>query len=353
MQRPKILLFKLGLLGDVLMTTPFVRQLRRIFPHAEIQYWVGKSYKQALEGNPHLSTVACFDEQIFFRHDLFQILKLQQKLRKERFDIGFFLGKHWAFNASALSLGISTRVGFSREPVSEFLLTHSVTYSCLRHEMHYYLDLLEFFGIPDFSDTRMEVQIPPETEEWASKTLAAKGLHEFVGIINSGGNNAGENQFVRRLPDQFFKKLVIAVSENYSVVLLGNRVDGAHYSSFTFPENVHNLAGALSFQESLAVMKRASRVYTTDCGGMHMAAAVNDHLTAFFGPAHPRRKAPLIPDIEIVWPDDDQYHPQYDLYNSQPNKQSFQKLAYTFAGQTIDYSLGEPVLHLSKSQLYE
>src|SRR6266446_1511651 len=187
MRKPKILIFKLGLLGDVLMTTPFVRQLRRIFPESEIQYWVGKSHKQALLGNPHLSKVVCFDEQIFLRRNLFQISKIQRQLRREQFDIGFFLGKHWAFNAFAVSLGIRTLVGFAREQVSEWFLNHSVAYSALRHEIYYYLDLLQFFGVPDFSDVRMEVEIPSEAKERANRVLDEKDLREFVAVINSGG----------------------------------------------------------------------------------------------------------------------------------------------------------------------
>jgi len=39
----KILLFKLGAIGDTLMTTPLVRQLRKNFPSAVIDYYIGRS----------------------------------------------------------------------------------------------------------------------------------------------------------------------------------------------------------------------------------------------------------------------------------------------------------------------
>ena len=110
MKARKILIFKLGLLGDVLMTTPFVRALRHSFPDAEIQYWVGKSYRVALEGNPHLSQLVKFDDQMFYRRDWVKVFKLWRELRREHFDLGFFLGKHWIFNVLAASLGIPCRI---------------------------------------------------------------------------------------------------------------------------------------------------------------------------------------------------------------------------------------------------
>lgn len=54
----KILLFKIGAIGDVIMTTPFVRQLRTNLGHsAIIDYMVGHRSKPVILGNPHLSNI--------------------------------------------------------------------------------------------------------------------------------------------------------------------------------------------------------------------------------------------------------------------------------------------------------
>jgi ADP-heptose:LPS heptosyltransferase len=336
MKQTKILIFKLGLLGDVLMTTPFVRNLRHIFPQAEIHYYVGKSYRVALEGNPHLSTLVDFDEQMFYRRDFRQVSRLWRRIKREQFDLVFLLGKHWFFNAFAASLGIPTRVGFAREPISRIFLTRAVPFLELRHEIYYYLDLLQFVGSPDYSDLAMEVEIGQKDEARAESLIEEFKLRGFVATINSGGNNAGENQFVRRLPAGFFQNLVMALARRGPVVLLGNAADRKHYAQFPFPANVVDMSGQLSFRESLALMRRAKRIFTTDCGGMHMAATVTEHITAFFGPAHPLRKLPLRADVEVVWPDRARYNPYYDLYNTGLREPSFQDIIYSLNGQTID-----------------
>jgi len=325
-KNPKILIFKLGLLGDVIMTTPFVRQLRSICPRSEIQYWTSREFAAPLVGNPHLSRVLGFDSAPFYRKDVAGALRLRQRLRSEVFDIGFFLGKHWFFNAFAASLGIPRRIGFAREPISRWFLTDSVAYRELRHEIHYYLDLLNFVGEPDRSDIAMEVATSKECETRANSLMEQFRLDGFIGVINSGGNNAGESGFVRRLPSDFFVQLVRNLAQRTKVVLFGNTVDGEYYGAFSFPREVINLAGRLSFHESLALMRRANRMFTTDCGGMHMAGVVNRNITAFFGPAHPARKAPLLGNVEIVWPDRDKYDAKYDLYNLPPAEPLFQEI---------------------------
>lgn len=337
-KRKKILIFKLGLLGDVLMTTPFVRQLRRMNPDADIQYWVGQSFSVALRDNPHLSSIHPFDEKIFLRHRFLKFLTLWRALRKERFDEAFFLGKHWIFNALAFSLLIPRRLGFTREAISRVFLTDTVRFRDLRHEVHYYLDLLSLLAPVDYCDSRMEAHVSPEDETRAGSLIEALNLEGFAAVINSGGNNAGESKFVRRLPCAFFERLVFTLLKSGPAVLLGNAADREYYEKFKFPKGVHNLAGTLSFHQSLAVMKMCRRVYSTDCGGLHMAATVNDHITAFFGPAHPERKAPFLPDIEIVWPDRDRYNPEYDLYNTSADEKSFAGLTYRLNGETLNTS---------------
>lgn len=337
-KRKKILVFKLGLLGDVLMTTPFLRQLRRAYPDAEIQYWVGESYAIALANNPHLSSLHSFDGKMFFRRDLRKVYQLWRTLRNEQFHAGFFLGKHWVFNVFAWTLRIPRRLGFIRETISRLFLTDAVPYRDLRHEVYYYLDLLKLIAPVDYDDVRMEAAVPAEAAEEAAALAADVGLRDFGAVINSGGNNAGETRFVRRLPSQFFSRLVLALAKRQPVLLLGNAADRAYYGKFDFPGNVHNLAGTLPFTQSLALMKMARRIYSTDCGGLHMAGTVNDHVTAFFGPAHPERKAPFLSDLEVVWPDRERYNPRYDLFNTGLEGESFLDIQYSLHGETIDGS---------------
>src|SRR3954452_24159193 len=96
----KVLLWKVGALGDVVMTTPLVRQLRARLPDARIDYLVGHSSRAVLEGNPHLSAVLEFDEQILLRAQAGRLAAIIRKLRG--YDVVYVLDKHWIFGWLAL-----------------------------------------------------------------------------------------------------------------------------------------------------------------------------------------------------------------------------------------------------------
>ena len=53
----RILIFKTGAIGDILMTTPFLRLIRKQFPESKIDYFVGNWAKSVLEGNINLDNI--------------------------------------------------------------------------------------------------------------------------------------------------------------------------------------------------------------------------------------------------------------------------------------------------------
>src|SRR5919201_827791 len=56
-ERPKILVIALRRLGDVLLTTPLIRSLRRAWPQADIDALVFADSAGILDGNPDLNRV--------------------------------------------------------------------------------------------------------------------------------------------------------------------------------------------------------------------------------------------------------------------------------------------------------
>src|SRR3954469_178934 len=96
----KVLLWKIGALGDVVMTTPLVRQLRARLPDAQIDYLVGRTSRVVLQGNPHLDQLLEFDERILFGAQLHRLGEILAQLRG--YDLVLVLDKHWIFGWLAL-----------------------------------------------------------------------------------------------------------------------------------------------------------------------------------------------------------------------------------------------------------
>lgn len=300
----KILLWKIGALGDVVMTTPLVRQLRRAVPKASLHYLVGQSFRYVLEDNPYLDRLLVFDESILIQRQVYRLPEIMRLMAG--YDMVFVLDKHWIFSLLPALSRIPRRIGFRRLAHEAWLLTEAVPYGEVRHEIDYYLDLLEVAGWPvDRTDIRLDVPRAVDAPAPSGATV----------LINSGGMNPNEATQVRRLPDTLFATLVEACSKDGPVVFLGASAERAYYDRFASPRT-DNICGKTSLPQALSVLAKAERIITTDTGLMHLAGAVNSQVTAVFGPTHPMRKCP--PQARWVWRDADSYDARYEVFGQAP-----------------------------------
>jgi ADP-heptose:LPS heptosyltransferase len=309
----KVLLWKIGALGDVVMTTPLVRQLRRALPAARIDYLTGHRCTAILAGNPHLDAVRGFDDAILYRSRATRLPELLPLLRG--YDCVFTLDKHWVFALVARLAGVPRRIGFRRRLHEGLLLTRTVPYGALRHEIDCYLDLAQAGGWPvDREDVALMAP--------AEATLDTDP--QAVVLINSGGENANESSQVRRMPDALFGALVEACAARHPVAFVGAASEADHYARFAGAGR-SNLCGRTSLAQATSVLRGAARVITTDTGLMHVAAAVNPRVTAVFGPTHPLRKCP--PGALWAWKDEARYDPRYELFGKVPDASFFEGLS--------------------------
>lgn len=309
----KVLLWKSGALGDVIMTTPLVRQLRRQLPGARIDYLVGHSFRAVLEGNPHLDRVLDFDESVLYRARPAGLRGILRQLRG--YDVVYVLDKHGVFTWLARLSGTPVRIGFRRRAIEGRPLSAAVPFGALRHEIDYYLDLLEAAGLAaDRADTHLE--LPPV------QPYAVAG--PYVVAVNAGGNNPGEASKVRMLPPALFEALVAHLSRGSRVVFLGAPSERASYEALARTHGALNLCGTTTLPQSWGVLAGADAVYTTDTGLMHMAGAVAPRVLAIFGPSHPLRKCP--PGARWVWKAQSLHDPRYELYGRVPRGDFFATL---------------------------
>ena len=107
----KILLIRLRLIGDVVLTTPVIRALRRTFPDAHLTYLVEPSAAPVIARNPHLNDVVVsplLQGAARVREDV----RLGLQLRRQRFDT--VIDFHGGPRSSLLAwlTGARTRIGY-------------------------------------------------------------------------------------------------------------------------------------------------------------------------------------------------------------------------------------------------
>jgi ADP-heptose:LPS heptosyltransferase len=320
----RILFLKFGALGDVLMTTPLLRQTRKMFPGANIDYCVAEPFAAAVRGNAHLDNLITFTPNIFTDKKIVEFLKLARCLCSKKYDLIFVLDKHPVFAVLAFLAGARQRIGFNRDRMARLFLTESVEYGALRHDIHCNLDLLEKVAVPDYTDTKLDFFEMVTYQEILTRFPLLREPY-FV-CVNSGGSNIREATGIRRLPPPLFVDFLTVVAADRLTVLLGDNGDREYYSSLPLPANVLNLAGATSISECATIIAHCQKMFTTDCGLMHLAATTGTPIRAFFGPTHPRRLGPLTDAAEVIWKDEAVYDPDYHTRGRIPRQPYFRTL---------------------------
>ena len=63
MDKPRILIIRTDRIGDVILSTPVIRALRRAYPEGYLGMMVRPEHRELVEGNPDLDTVILYDKK--------------------------------------------------------------------------------------------------------------------------------------------------------------------------------------------------------------------------------------------------------------------------------------------------
>lgn len=326
----KILLFKIGAIGDTLMTTPLVKQLRKNYPKAQIDYLIGKYSAPILKNNKNIDNIIKFDENIFIKKQFKNWLALIKSIKNRKYNLIFVLDKHWSFNLTAKLSGIKRRVGFNRYNKEGYFLTDKVYYGKIKHDIFCYLDLAKKVGLNvNYHDFKMDVFLNKEDLNFANRFWKENKLFnkKVIGICPGGGNNPGQILQEKILPIKHYIKLIEHLKK--PVLLLGGPDDKIKEEQIMQQcPYVISTIGKYSLQQSIALMQKCSKVVCNDSGPMHMAAAVNKNIISIFGPVHPKRKAPLWKESKYIWKAQKIYNAKRETYGTFKTRDYFKGVSY-------------------------
>lgn len=323
----KILLIKRGAIGDLLLATPLIRQLKQKLD-CKLDIVVGKAASGALIANPYLDSQIILDDSDFTIKGVLRLSKSLLKLRGN-YDYVMVLDKHWYFNLMA-HLVAHKVVGYTRSAWADFLLIAKVKYNNVnRYHALYYLDLLQTSRLAqaNYQDIGLDLFISTSDKLAVEEFILKYQLNNFVIVVNSGGNNAYEVNGLRMLPQAKMLTLLQNLLDHGKTVLLaGSKIDADNNQNYirelNSPAGLINVAGQFNLAASSYLINRSRHFYTTDCGAMHLGIAreMGEHMTAFFGPSNPAHILPAsYLDKSAIWLDQQIYNPLYQLNGTQQN----------------------------------
>ncbi len=288
----RILIIKLRAIGDVVLSTIVLPNLRRAFPHASIEFLTEKAAAPVVLNHGDLDDVVVFDRSSSGS------AWLVREVRRRRFDLVIDLfGNPRTALVTWLS-GAVHRVGF-RFRGRAYAYNRLVTPRGGEvHNTQFNLDALEAIGVPIVERT-IHFPVSDKDIQFAETFFAESGAgHVPVIALNSGGG-----WYTKRWGLDRFAEVGNRIAADYQVRLLlvwGPEEEG----------DVARIRSRLTFEPLVppktslgqlgALLRRCSLLITNDSGPMHIGAALGTPVVAIFGPTNPELQGPYGVDSEII-----------------------------------------------------
>ncbi|NQT32568.1 MAG: glycosyltransferase family 9 protein, partial [Candidatus Omnitrophica bacterium] len=146
MDPKRILITRTDRLGDVVLSTPIIRYIRKSYPDAYIAFMVKPENRDIVANNPHLDEVIVYDKR-GEQKSFLSTVKFAQKLKQKKFDTAIALHPTNRVHIMLFLARIPVRIGYDRK--MGHLLTKKIPHNKqkgLKHEVDYSFDLLKNAG---------------------------------------------------------------------------------------------------------------------------------------------------------------------------------------------------------------
>ena len=286
----RVLVVRLDEIGDVVLTSPFLRELRANLPNAKITLLVKPELQNLVELCPYITEVLTYEPPASKYWRSIQATSLAKRLARRHFmtqDFDIAIVPRWDadnYYASMVTYlsGARARVTYSEHVAQEKrkynagldrLFTHVLNQAEQKHEVERNLDLIRFMRGRVASE-RLEVWLSEKDESFASEFLASNGVREVDRIVAI----APGARYARRIwPLERYVEFGSWFKRNCDGFLLavGNEEEtalGEEMRRILGPRLI-NAIGQTTLRQAAALIKQCEIFIGNDAGPMHLAAA--------------------------------------------------------------------------------
>ncbi len=281
----RILVIKLRAIGDVLLSTVVLPNLRAAYPDAHIAFLTESAARAVVDGRDDI------DRTIIFHPKRDNILRLFVQLYRERFDLAIDLFCNPRSAQMCYATRAPIRVGYPFRGRAWAYTTHVTQRTGDVHNTEFNLDALRHLGIP-IVERRVSMPMSVADTTWAHDVLAPlrAGGRRVVAVNPSG------TWSTKRWPLEKFAALcdVLVREDNVLPVLLwgpGEKPDVQRIRSLMQEEAV--IAPPSTLTQLAALLAGCDAMISNDAGPMHIGAATGIPVLGIFGPTNPLLQGPF------------------------------------------------------------
>ncbi len=266
MQKVKFLIIRFSSIGDIVLTTPVLRNLKNQVEGAEIHYLTKPQFTSILENNPNIDKVHVLKESFSetvneLKYEHFDyIIDLHRNIRTARFKNRL---KIISFSFNKLNWEKWLLVNFKKNKLPNV------------HIVDRYLDTLKVFDVEN-DKLGLEYYIP-EHDEVDPLSISNDFKKGYVGVVVGAYHNT----------KKLTKEKLISVCRKIDkpVLLIGgpdNKEEGEAIKE-AVGKDIYNACGGYNINQSASLVKQANVILTPDTGLMHIASAFKRKIISVWG----------------------------------------------------------------------
>ena len=275
----RILVVRLGAMGDIVHALPAVASLKHSFPGSLVTWIVETRWGALLEGNPFVDRVILLD-----RRTRAGLARAWREVRAERFD--FAVDFQGLIKSALVTCAARTEriyglaPSLAREPVAALFYSDKVM-ARAPHRVDRNLELAAAAGA---STALRSFPLPPGREEG----LLPAGVFVLASPL-SGWRS-------KQWPMEFYARLAARL-RRAGIPLVLNGPPSASETLAAVADAVVHLS---SIEGLIDVTRRATAVVGGDSGPLHMAAALGKSGVALYGPTDPLQTGPYGGSLQVL-----------------------------------------------------
>ncbi|MBQ9292305.1 MAG: putative lipopolysaccharide heptosyltransferase III [Campylobacter sp.] len=278
----KILVMKFRRIGDVLLTTPLLENLRHFYPDAQIHFALNRSTEEMITQNPNVAKIHIYEREKIKNANIFARIwgeiKFALELRREKFDIIIQTTEGDRGLILAILSGAKEIIAYpTRHAYLNKFITKSLKHSKEKHTVEQNLDVLRVLG---FEPISKKVSIYFDDFSSKFRDLPENFIHiHLMSVL-----------FFKCLSDELAAKIIdfCEIDLGIKVVITGDKNEAEMQKNeqiLSFcKSNPIKFLGNLNLKEVAFLNSKARLFIGVDTSIMHISAANNTPVIAFFGP---------------------------------------------------------------------
>ena len=288
----KILFFRLGAIGDTLLTTPAVRKARALFPEAEIHYMAGEAAAEILENNTDINKVIVLKLAKHFLPREFGIFFIMpfliKQFSKEKYD--YFVDFESSYFSTYISLFIkaTTKIGhkitqkgrkyLNTTYTKRVIFDDRTTYQPLRH-----LALVKELKAFESADLQLVLNLTNREKSEAMQYLAKYGLDSSKQKIMLCPSSPW---ITKSWPATYWLELVALINQKFTnhkiIILTGPTDSGTLLDDLSKLPNVH-VWKPVKLRPLISLLSFGNILVANDGAVRHIANALKIKAIGIFG----------------------------------------------------------------------